>query len=350
MKSEQFEAYGAPLTSHDYGVPLPIGTEVIIKVTSCGVCHSDVHVWEGYFDLGGGQKVDMSGSQTLPFTLGHEIAGEVVAVGDGVTGIAPGEKYVVYPWIGCGKCHLCASGKEHLCSRPRALGITVDGGFSTHVVVPDAKYLFPLKNLSPDIACTYACSGVTAYSAINQVKDLAEGNALLIIGAGGVGLSGLAMAKALTNCHIVVADISEEKRALALASGADEVLDPLDPAAVKALQYTTKGGVAAAVDFVGSDKTAALGIKLLAKGGKLVVVGLFGGAMTLSVPMLPLKAITICGSYVGSLQDMAELMELVYADKVVPIKVSCRPLDCAHEALEDLRDGKVNGRVVLKPE
>lgn len=350
MKSQQFAQYGEALSSHEYAIPTPNAGEVIIGIHACGVCHSDVHVWEGYFDLGGGHKVDMRGSHQLPFTLGHEIAGEVVAVGEGVSHVKPGEAYVVYPWIGCGTCPLCASEQEHLCQRPRSLGVAVDGGFSSHVVVPDEKYLFPLGDLPAELACTYACSGVTAFSAINRVKPVVQQRELLIVGAGGVGLSGLAMAKALLDCTIIVADIDPEKRELALKEGADEVIDPTDRDAIKALQKATKGGVAAAVDFVGSDKSAGFAMGLLNKGGHMVVVGLFGGAMPLSIPMLPLKALTISGSFVGSLQDMKAMMELVHDGKIKPIKITEKPMSCAHQTLTDLRDGNIVGRVVLKPE
>lgn len=350
MKSQQFAQYGEALSSHEYAIPTPNAGEVIIGIHACGVCHSDVHVWEGYFDLGGGHKVDMRGSHQLPFTLGHEIAGEVVAVGEGVSHVKPGEAYVVYPWIGCGTCPLCASEQEHLCQRPRSLGVAVDGGFSSHVVVPDEKYLFPLGDLPAELACTYACSGVTAFSAINRVKPVVQQRELLIVGAGGVGLSGLAMAKALLDCTIIVADIDPEKRELALKEGADEVIDPTDRDAIKALQKVTKGGVAAAVDFVGSDKSAGFAMGLLNKGGHMVVVGLFGGAMPLSIPMLPLKALTISGSFVGSLQDMKAMMALVHEGKIKPIKITEKPMSCAHQTLTDLRDGNIVGRVVLKPE
>lgn len=349
MQSQQFSEYGAALAANDYPTPQPSGEEVLIKIDACGVCHSDVHVWEGYFDLGGGHKVDMQGTHKLPFTLGHEIAGEVVSCGENATARV-GDKVIVYPWIGCGNCPLCKANKEHLCYQPRSLGVSVDGGFSDHVLVPHSKYLFDLGQLSPQVGCTYACSGVTAFSAIEQVKEQVEGRQLLIIGAGGVGLSGLALAKARLNCEIIVADIDEGKRELAMQEGADAVIDPRDKEATGALIKRTHGGVAAAVDFVGSDRSAGFGVQVLNKGSTLVVVGLFGGAMPLSVPLLPLKAITIKGSFVGSLDDMQTLMSLVHAGKVAPIKITQRDMCCAHQTLEDLRTGKIMGRVVLTPE
>ncbi|MBV1908443.1 MAG: alcohol dehydrogenase [Kangiellaceae bacterium] len=349
MKSQQFEQYGEALVSHQYEIPVPKGEEVLIKISACGVCHSDVHVWEGHFDLGEGKKVDLKGNHQLPFTLGHEIAGEVIALGETANKAIVGNNYVVYPWIGCGQCPLCEKGEEHLCNRPRAIGVTVDGGFSEYVIVPSGRYLYELGKLPASLACTYACSGVTAYSAVNKVKSLVRGRELLIVGAGGVGLSALSMAKALLNCKVIVADIDQTKRELALQEGADIVIDPNDRDEVYKLRKSLKGGVAAAVDFVGSDRSLGFGMKMLNKGGTILVVGLFGGSLPLSVPMLPLKAITISGSFVGSTQDMKEMMELVHAGKINPIKITQRPLSQAHQTLKDLQQGKVVGRVVLTP-
>lgn len=350
MKSQQFSDYGQSFSSNEKQTPAARGDQVLIRVTACGVCHSDVHLWEGHFDLGGGHKIDLTQGRELPFTLGHEIAGIVEEVGEDVEGISVGDPYVVYPWIGCGKCDICDRGMEHLCNRPQSLGVTVDGGFSDHVMVPHSRYLFDYGSVSADVACTYGCSGVTAYSALHKVRLLVQGKTLLLIGAGGVGLAGLAIARTILDCEIIVSDISAEKRQVALDSGADAVIDPLDRDASKALIKRTRGGVMAAVDFVGSDKSAAFGMGLLNKGGSLVIVGLFGGAMNLSVPLLPLKSITISGSFVGSLQDMGDLMKLVRAGKLDALSVTDQPLSCAGQAIENLRDGKVIGRVVLKPE
>lgn len=347
MKSQQFEGYGQPLSERDYENPVPKGHEVLIEVSACGVCHSDVHIWEGYFDLGNGKKIEMKGGQKLPFTLGHEIAGVVAAVGADVESINIGDSCVVYPWIGCGSCDICARGDEHLCARPRALGAAVDGGYSDYVVVPHERYLFDHADIPASVACTYACSGVTSYNAINKIKEKAQGGELLIIGAGGVGLAALEISKVLLDCDIIVADIDPVKRELALEKGAQQVIDPLDSDAVKALFKRTSGGVSAVIDFVGSDKTAALGMGLLNKGGAMIVVGLFGGSFSISLPLLPLKNISISGSYVGSLQDMAELMALARSGKLAPLVVEELPMSCACEALNNLRDGNVVGRVVL---
>ena len=136
MKSEAIIEYGAPLEEVVGEAPVPGATEVVMRVTYCGVCHSDVHLHDGYFDLGGDRKADVSAGHSLPFTLGHEIQGEVAALGAEAEGIAVGERFVVYPWIGCGDCAVCHSGEEQLCAAPRVLGVNLAGGYSDHVLVP----------------------------------------------------------------------------------------------------------------------------------------------------------------------------------------------------------------------
>jgi D-arabinose 1-dehydrogenase-like Zn-dependent alcohol dehydrogenase len=155
MLSYQVEAFGKPLAQVIRETPAPQGSEVIVKVGSCGVCHSDVHLHDGYFDLGGDAKLDMTRTVQPPRTLGHEIAGVVVAVGPDVKpeqGVKVGDRRVVFPWIGCGACSLCAAGNEHLCNKPAALGIHRDGGFADHVSVPHPKYLLDYGSLAEEQA------------------------------------------------------------------------------------------------------------------------------------------------------------------------------------------------------
>lgn len=349
MKSFKITDYGQPLAEMDDPTPDPQGSEVVVRITGCGVCHSDVHIWEGYFDLGGGNKAPLNKAHTLPFTMGHEIVGVVEAAGPDASGCAVGDAAVVYPWIGCGECDICKTGDEHSCPRPRNLGVHKDGGYSTHVVVPHSRYLFPFGSLAPELAATYACSGLTAYSALKKVQAKAVGGNLLLIGAGGVGLAGLMIAKAMMNTTIIVADIDDKKLEAAKAAGADHVVNPTAEDARKQITRLTGGGARAAVDFVGSDKSAGFGLACLGAQGHLVIVGLFGGAMPLSVPLLPLKQLTIQGSYVGSLDDMKELMDLVASGKVEPLPVTKRPLAQAHQTVQDLIGGAVVGRVVLTP-
>jgi len=349
MKSFAIADYGQPLQEIDDTTPAPQGNEVLVRITGCGVCHSDVHIWEGYFDLGGGQKAPVSRGHSLPFTMGHEIVGVVEAVGDGASGCSVGDTAVVYPWIGCGECDACKAGLEPSCPKPRNLGVHKAGGYATHVLVPDCRYLYPFGDVAPELAATYACSGITAYGALKKVQARAEGRHLLIIGAGGVGLAGLMIAQAMMDTEIIVADIDDAKLAAAREAGAAHTVNPTADGARKEIMQLTGGGAPAAVDFVGSDKSASFGVSALGGNGHLVVVGLFGGAMTLSVPLLPLKGLTLQGSYVGTPQEMKELMDLVASGKVKPIPVATRPLAEANATLQDLANGKIVGRVVLTP-
>lgn len=347
MISYQVAAFGKPLARNEKTQPAPKGPEVLVRITASGVCHSDVHLWEGGFDLGGGNRLPAPSPDALPLTLGHEILGEVVAAGPEAKGVAPGDKRLVFPWIGCGTCGVCAKGDEHLCLKPQALGVNRDGGYATHVLVPHSRYLLAYDGLDPDLAATYACSGLTAYSALKKVGKLSAGDPLVIIGAGGVGLAGVRFAKAVTGVAPIVSDRDTSKEAAARAAGASDFI-PADDQAAKAI-FKLTGGVAAAIDFVGAESTARLGDRVLRKGGKLVIVGLFGGSLTLPLPLVPIRATTIQGSYVGSLAELTELLALAKRGVSQPMPITQRPLDQAGQSLADLRDGRITGRVVLKP-
>jgi D-arabinose 1-dehydrogenase-like Zn-dependent alcohol dehydrogenase len=349
----QVEAFGQPLARALRETPVPQGGEVLLRVSHCGVCHSDVHLHDGYFALAEGHKLDLSRGIPLPHTLGHEIAGRVVALGpdvDPASAVAVGDTRVAYPWIGCGNCNVCASGHEELCAAPRVLGLHRAGGFADHVLVPDARYLVDPGAVPLAQACTYACAGITAFAALKKAAPLAAGDTLLIIGAGGVGLSGVRLARKLhADATIVVAEVDASKADLARAAGAGEVIDPTAADAQKALVKATRGGVSAAIDFVGAGSSFAFGLGALRKGGRLVCVGLFGGSAPIVPVMVAMKAVSVLGSYVGTLQDLRELMALAQDGTLPALAVSERPLAQAAEALDDLRQGRVRGRVVLVP-
>jgi D-arabinose 1-dehydrogenase-like Zn-dependent alcohol dehydrogenase len=349
MHRQSLVEYAKPLQPTEADTPKPQGTEVLLKVSHCGVCHSDVHLQDGYFDLGGGNKLDVRAGRQLPFTLGHEIAGVVEAVGPDAQGVAKGKRFAAYPWIGCGKCGLCARGDEHMCNAPRALGITVDGGYATHCMVPHPRYLLDVEGIEPAIAGALMCSGLTGYSAIKKAVTFLRAGPLLIVGLGGVGMMGLQFARAMTDKPILVADIDKSKRDAAVKQGAAEAFDPADAGARKAIAKASGGGVGAAVDFAGSDKSLAFAQAAVAKGGAAIVVGLIGGSFTLPVPMFPLRALTIMGSYVGSPSEANEMIALVKAGKVAPIPFELRPLDQTSRTLDDLREGRIVGRVVVTP-
>ncbi|MGB8186520.1 MAG: alcohol dehydrogenase catalytic domain-containing protein, partial [Pseudolabrys sp.] len=310
-----------------------------------GVCHSDLHMQDGYFALGGDKKLDVRAGRTLPFTLGHEIAGTVEGAGPDAD-TKSGAGVAVYPWIGCGQCAACKAGDENICTAPRHLGVTVDGGFATYVLVQHPRYLIDHAPLPAGYAGALMCSGLTAYAALKRLADRAARAPLLLIGLGGVGLMGLALARAMYGTAPFVADIDPKKREAALAAGAAEAFDPSDPNARKAL-LKASGGIYAACDFAGSDASLNFATGVLAKGGKVVVTGLIGGAYSSAVAMFPLKAMTIEGTTTGTLAEARELIELVRAKKIAPPPLAERPLAQASATLDDLRAGRLVGRVVL---
>jgi propanol-preferring alcohol dehydrogenase len=347
FRRQSLVAYGQPLRETTADRPAPRGSEVLVRVTCCGVCHSDLHVQDGYFALGGDRRLDITKDRALPFTLGHEIAGVIEAAGESAEGAVIGRQVAVYPWIGCGACAACRAGEENMCSGHRHLGIAVDGGFATYVLVPHPRYLLDYAPLAPSFAGPLMCSGLTAYGALKRLTTHAERGPLLLVGLGGVGMMGLALAHALFRQPPLVADIDAEKRKAAIEAGAAQAFDPADPQARKAILTATGGGLFAVCDFVGSDKSLQFSTGVLARGGKVVVSGLLGGSFSIPAAMIAIKAITIEGTLTGTLAQARELIELARSGKIAPIPTHARPLDQAQAALDDLRAGQVVGRTVL---
>ena len=351
MNSYRLTAFGQPLEHIHAPTPQPHGSEVLLKVVASGICHSDVHIWEGGYDLGHGEmfRLGERGGVSLPLTLGHEIAGVALETGPDSGEVRHDRHYLVFPWIGCGKCAICGAGDEHYCGRPRSLGIYRDGGYSDYVLVPDSRYLLELDGLDPVAAAPYACSGLTAYSALKKAGELVHKEPIAIIGAGGLGLMSLGLLKALEGAGAVMIDINEQKRQAALAAGALAAVDSHAGDAASQIARAAGGKPRFVVDFVGSEHTAALSFSAVAKGGKIVNVGLFGGAAPWSLPLIPLKAVTIQGSYVGNLAELKELLALVRRKRVPSMPITRAPLEHANEMLGSLREGKVVGRTVLTP-
>src|SRR5450830_960294 len=346
MHRQSLTAYGAPLCETVVDAPQPKGSEVLVRIARCGVCHSDLHMQDGYFLLGDGKQLDVRAGRTLPFTLGHEIAGTIASAGPEARDATPGRAVAIYPWIGCGQCAACKAGDENICAAPRHLGITVDGGFASHVLIPHPRYTIDYAPLSASYAGALMCSGLTAYAALKRLADRAARAPLLLVGLGGVGLMGLALARAMYGTAPYVADIDASKRAAALAAGAGAAFDPADAGARKEL-LKASGGIYAACDFVGSDKSLNFATGVLAKGGKVVVTGLIGGTFTTAVAMLVLKAMSIEGTQTGTLAEARELIDLVRAKNIAAPPIAERPLDQAQATLDDLRAGRIVGRVVL---
>jgi D-arabinose 1-dehydrogenase-like Zn-dependent alcohol dehydrogenase len=349
MRMFQVCTCGEPLQLNEGPTPQPKGSEVLLKILAAGVCHSDLHLADGWFDLGGGKKMSLQDrGMKLPVTLGHENVGEVVAVGPDVNDIKIGARMLADPWIGCGGCAACQRNEDNLCMAMRSLGVFSNGGYADFMIVPHPRYLFDIGDLSPERAAPLACSGVTTFGALKKVPTLKR-EPTVIIGAGGLGLMCLALHRKMDGHSAIVVDIDPAKRDAAKNAGAAAVVDPKAGDAVDQIKALTKGGAWAVIDLVGSSQSARLGYDSLVKGGKYIIVGLYGGDLTVSLPPIPMRALTIQGSYVGSVPEMAELMELVKRKGPPDVPVSTRPLKDVNAVHNELRAGKVTGRVVLVP-
>ena len=202
MISYDIIEHGKPLQKVLKETPKPQGTEVLVRITRSGVCHSDLHIWDGYFDWGGGKRFYVKERGCVPpFTLGHEPFGVVEALGPAAARAAKnlrvGQKRLVYPWIGCGKCAVCKAGKDNYCvSGSRFLGVNRAGAYSTHVLVPHPKYLIDASGIDESFASTLACSALTAYSGINKLSAPAPKDWFAVLGCGGLGLIAVSIFKA----------------------------------------------------------------------------------------------------------------------------------------------------------
>lgn len=349
MKAFQLQEFGKPLKMVEVSEPVPTGTEVLIEVTRCGVCHTDLHLSEGYYNNGGARRLTLAERGiNPPMVLGHEIAGTLIAAGPDapIEQAMLGRNFVIYPWIGCGTCHACVDNMDNMCASGQALGVMQPGGYQEKVLVPHPKYLVDAEGLDPALAATYACSGLTAFAALKKLPDFARNRALLLVGNGGVGQSALLLAQALGYKQIVVADVSAARRDDAIAMGAVAAVDPesRDGAAVA---QEIAGPIAAAIDFVGTTDTARWASSLLCRGGTYVVVGLYGGEIDVYFAELIMKAQAIVGSYTGSPREFAELISLVRSAKVAPLRTELLPRRDVNEALTRLASGRVAGRIVL---
>ena len=346
-----FPKWGAALEETAEDLAAAVGHEVTVRITHCGMCHSDLHIQAGGFDMGGGKMSSLERAGTkLPVTMGHEIGGEVVEIGPDVKDVKLGDKVIVYPWLGCGACPVCERGDDHLCPRAsRNLGIQLPGGYADLVRVPHDRYLVGIGTLEPARAATFACAGITALGAISKLDPLGADDHVAIIGCGGVGMTAVALLSATSKAKVVAIDPDPAKRDAALKHGAALAFDPSAPDALKIIGKACQMNIAGAVDFVGAESSSSLAVNLVRRTGQVVIVGLFGGEFRMPLPMFALKSLQISGSYVAGLNDLRELVALAQRIKLPEIPLDLRPMSQVNQALSDLTHGRVVGRVVLQP-
>jgi alcohol dehydrogenase, propanol-preferring len=351
MKSARIVKPKESLEVQQLETPSPKGSQVLIKVESSGVCHSDIHLWEGGYEGLEGQFLKTTDRGVkYPLTPGHEIAGIVDSLGDQAEGFNKNEKVLVYPWIGEGLCPACRIGEENLCDKPRSLGVYMDGGYAEYVLVPSYKYLLKMDDeMDTNASATLSCSALTAYGAVKNT-NLKPNDNVVIVGAGGLGLMAMQLAKAVTGARIIAMDLDDEKLGAAKKNGADNIINSKKEDPVKAvMELTDKMGADAVIDFVNASKTVESDMQFLRRRARLVLVGLFGGELKLSLVSMPTRAYRLIGSYTGTLNDMIELVSLAKRGIIKPLVSNRFKLNQATEALTMLKEGKILGRAVINP-
>lgn len=349
MLSYEVVQWGKPLEKAERKTPEPKGDEVLLKLKYCGVCHSDVHIRDGYFDLGGGKRLPMGErGMNLPLTLGHEPYGTVVAAGPDAGDAPIGADRLVYPWMGCGACARCREGLDNFCMAPRSIGLQRPGGYADHLLVPHSRYLVDAGGIDPAWAATLSCSGLAAYSAVSKLNPIPREEWIIVIGAGGLGLSAISLLRAMGHEGILATDIDDTKLNAAKNAGAAAIVNSRDADAVEKIKKISGGWIYGAVDLVGTTETARLALGALRKGGRLMLVGLYGGEIPLSLVTTIQRALTVQGSHLGSVEELKQVVALAREGKLQPIPIQKRLLSEVSGTLDELKAGTVLGRVVVE--
>ena len=326
--------------------PEPGPGQVLVRVGATGICHSDLHVIHE-FDAG-------VFNADLPFTLGHESAGWVEALGPGATGLEVGEAVAVYGPLGCGTCARCLTGDENLCDRLSELpgagwGLGVDGGMATYMVVDRVRQLAPIGDLDPIVAAPLTDAAVTPYRAIRRSLDrLGPGSVAVVVGIGGLGHLAVQVLRALTPATVVAVDAKPAALALASSLGAHHTVAAGADAAAAILDLTRGRGVDVTFDLVGSEPTLSLALATARAGSRIMLVGAAGGAVSYSLWATKFE-VELSTSIWGSIADLRDVIALAQAGLIEP-KVTTFGFDQIPEAFHALEDGSLEGRAVIVPE
>jgi propanol-preferring alcohol dehydrogenase len=351
MRSARIIEINQPLQIQEKKNPQTQGQQVLVKVQSSGVCHSDIHLWEGGYKGPQGQFLKTTDRGVkYPLTPGHEIAGVIDSLGEQTEGFKKDEKVLVFPWIGDGFCPACRIGEENLCDKPRSIGIYRDGGYADYVLVPSYKYLIKLGDeIDTDASAPLSCSALTAYGAVKNA-NLTPNDNVVIVGTGGLGLMAIQLAKAITGSRIIALDRDDTKLKTAKKNGADEIINSKNVDTVKTvMELTDRMGADAVIDFVNASSTVEVDMNLLRRRAKVVLVGLFGGELKLNLVSMPTRSYKLIGSYTGSMNDLIELVSLAKRNIIKPVISNRFKLDEATKALNMLKEGKILGRGVINP-
>ncbi|MCB1026450.1 MAG: NAD(P)-dependent alcohol dehydrogenase [Microthrixaceae bacterium] len=347
MQALQLTQWQHPPELREVPDPEPGPGQLVIKVGGAGACHSDLHLMDDF--------VEGMVPFELPFTLGHETAGWVDALGDGVTGLEVGQGVAVYgPW-GCGRCRRCRVGMENYCVHQPELGaagggLGLNGGMASRMLVPDARLVVPLGDLDPAEAAPLTDAALTPYHAIlRSMPLLGAGSTAVVVGAGGgLGHMAVSILEALTPTTIIAVDRNESALSLATGRGAAHGVLMGDSAAAEIQSITGAVGATLVLDLVGNDATLALGAAVVGSLGHLTVVGIGGGSLPVGFFTVPYEA-SVATTYWGSVTELMDVIQLAQQG-VIAAQVTRFPLSEGAEVYARLRDGKVRGRAVVVPE
>jgi propanol-preferring alcohol dehydrogenase len=342
MKAARLHEYGKPLVLDDVPTPQPGPGEVIVRVAGAGFCHSDLHVIDGEIRV----------LPHMPLTLGHENAGQVAAIGTGVTAVREGDPVVVFGGWGCGHCDYCVSGHDQLCIAPEWCGLSKwDGGYAEYLRVPHDKYLVKLTRLDPKLAAPLTDAALTPYRAVKKALSLIEpDHPVLVIGAGGLGQYGVKFLRMLSGAPILVVDTSADKRKVALELGASHAIDGHERDLAKAILDLTGGaGVSAAFDFVGTETTLEAAIATTRALGKVFQVGLAGGTARMKVLDNVRFEVAFEATLWGTVKELREVVALVEEGRLVLGHSEFAPLENINQVYARLKRGDVRGRIIITP-
>ncbi|HEY5168919.1 MAG TPA: NAD(P)-dependent alcohol dehydrogenase [Thermoleophilia bacterium] len=346
MKAYQLVAWQQPPELREVAVPEPGPGEVLIKVGGAGACHTDLHLMDRP-----PERADPY--ERPPFTLGHENAGWIEALGAGVTGWQAGDAVAVYGAWGCGRCAPCRQGSEMLCERVDEVGswgggLGRDGGMAEFMLVPSARLLVPLGDLDPRDAAPLTDAALTPYHALKSALPLLSPGAwALVIGVGGLGHMAVQLLAAVSAAQVIAVDVDESKLALARQVGAEATVVAGESAAAQARELTAGLGATLVLDCVGSAQTMALAAAAARAGGAVRIIGLAGGTLPLAWGTLPYDC-SLSTPYWGSVVELMEVLELARTGKV-RAHTERFALDDVADAYARLRAGTVQGRAVITP-
>lgn len=342
MKAVRVHDYGKPPSIDEVDAPTLDGAwDVLVDIGAAGLCRTDLHIIEGQWD-----RIQ---HPSLPYTIGHENAGWVRAVGSAVGNVQVGDAVIMHPLVTCGLCPACRVGQDSHCANALFPGINVNGGMA-EVLKTNARAVVKLDDgLRPRDVAALADAGLTAYHAVRKAApDLFPGTHAVVIGSGGLGHIGVQTLASITSATITVVDRSEQALELARSIGADHTVQATSDEAVQAaVDEITGGGAHIVFDFVGEAGAEKLAPQLLRNGGSDYVIG-YGGKVDLPTIDIISREINVIGNLVGTYQDLVELMTLTASGKVT-LHTKEYPLDAALDAIDDLDHGRLLGRGILIP-